>query len=900
MPDPTPTARGRTTGFRLVRQPVVSARILQLSHFLFLPTRLSTAESKKLQQDPDGTIARAEDNKRWCTLRKWLEPKPAEAGGVLCRRSGLSIRFDRAALPNDVNLLAFDSNSLQVELRYSRQGAVRAHALQPQVDHREKRLTLVLPFDETPEGRNLYDDVLRALSTRPGAQLHFAYAHTWQTKATRPPRRTIRSRSDAALRRGATERLHVRAAPAERQPAVRVMPGLGAWMRSADRMRILAEAVAAPPGAGRQPPATESREPEYVPVTVRREFLAGDIFRESSDQSAYPDLLRFDQPGGWAQFSSGSRSLYYKASPKFDTFLYLPTQFRLGYFVEPDGLAGLPPVRVSQYQDADGRQRFTVALVAIPHVPDADREALRTYLRDVVLSGQLPYVRLEQAGGLTATFDSSFTAGGVDDRIQFPAGIASRLIELDISDRLVLEFDMAAELYGIFCEILLHGLRGSVQVNSEGLQRSIPVRLDLGDIGVNAISVPAATAPEANGLFLWQEGERVTDEDSGEPVVAEDAEDARLDIVLKNNLEHPVHVASVSAHLLDTGAVPGTIWDAEAVDLQPSAAVIPGRQQEPKSRVRMSVSPSQLAYWDETVVQVGALTVQGGTPDDWLHRVLQDPSLRPAEFLLRIDVRSVLGIETVQALRLRVVKLGEPGVRQEREIAPGAGPVTWPLLIPLNELAGMSGPTARFALEYDAAYLDGRISLPQRVPVELTGTELLLQPVVESPDAAFAVEPWQADGTRQMRESLTRQEASALIQSLAGSAGGWRVYVTRPTTGPVTPDTDSQPDPSEVEPDPSASTGTPVTLVSDLLRPVFENGSLLNVFVILQADADDAPQTTLTFSPERAAPQIWQAAGGTVPPFRYKITYLFADGRAVQTQGVEQGVVLLLDPSGVG
>jgi hypothetical protein len=901
MPNP-PIARDAVmTATALRRQPLVSAQVLGRMHLLTLVTRLPRPESEKLRQKPDEETARSEDNKAWCTLKKWLNLAPADKGGILCRRSGLTIRFDRAGIPANVNLLPFDAGApLQAELRYSDGATAHAHALQAQLDHREKCLNLLLPFEEARAGQDRYEAVVRALSRPPGVRVHFAYGHAWETPvpAARPPRPVPPVRPVPLPRPTPQPLPRPRVRDHRTSAATRVTPGMARILpdvrlaRGLDADALRVAAVAVQP----QPQGQPQGQPQYQKVAVKREFETPGLIRSLEDETAFPDWLRFNLPGGWDQFAPAeNRRLYYKPSSLLDTFLYLPSRFKLGYFLDPEELVAVPPVRVKQYQDGEGRQRFKVTLVAIPHVDDADRESLRRHLKDVVLSGQMPFVRLQQAGGLTAEFASNFTSGSGASQRDLPEGIASKVVLLDIDSRLILEFDMAAERYEIFCQLLIHGLRGSVAVSSE-VQNSIPVSLDLTDVITSPVVL--ATAPEgmADGVLLWQEGDRVTEGDDDEPVVVDSGEEAAIDLVMANGLEHPVRLTSVKAVLLDTGSLPGTIWEAEEIDLvSQGARVLAGRDEGDGHRLTLPISQSTIAFWNETLIQIGQVKVEGGSPTDWLHRVHQDPSLQAAEFALRLEALSTPGDADVQSIRLRILKAGTPDVRQEREIRPADGMIAWPLRMTLDELAGLDGDRARFVLEYDCVFHDGRISLTQRIAVDLEGAPLLLRPLVETPRSTFTVEV--SRPARETRESLSREQVEELIGRLVASGGEWRVYAreeARPDPSPEEPRPD--PEPGPVDP---VESGPEVTLITDLLSQPFESGSLQNVFVVLQADEDGAPQTTLTVSADRPGAQTWRPRGGTIPPFRYKITYLFEGGRARQKAGVEASPVLLLDPSDV-
>jgi len=90
-----------------------------------------------------------------------------------------------------------------------------------------------------------------------------------------------------------------------------------------------------------------------------------------------------------------------------------------------------------------------------------------------------------------------------------------------------------------------------------------------------------------------------------------------------------------------------------------------------------------------------------------------------------------------------------------------------------------------------------------------------------------------------------------------------------------------------------------VSVVTDLLADRFRNGGLTQVFLVLRAAAADAPESTLVFDPQHAGAQSWRPAGGAIPPFHYKVTYLYTGGVFRQAEGTASDLVLVLDPPAV-
>ncbi len=903
MPDPT--ARTLNLGeARLLHRPIVFERLL----LLVQEPLFSAAEATKLAA---GEVARSEgDGKLWCTLGKWVVTDPAEEGGVFCRESILEIFLPRSPAAGEAQVLPFEQNSPAAELVYGTGTSEQRRPLQVAVNTAHARLELKLPFtlpgdsrERRAAGHQLYSEVLDALSSPGGVELRLSYSHPYRVKEGQPPPPSPPppGRFDPAL---------IMVPAARRGPgAVMMRPAAGGPIAARAPVPVAAAAERARPAgtpAVRLAAAdavmihrlrhTAVAPAEGTSTGERRAIASGQrsnrVERPRNHATAYPDLRRAAQQG-WDHIQGTTGKIHFRGTPKADTFHYLPTHYQLGHYLSPDGTAALAPMGASLYRAGETDYRVKTRLVAVPGIDDADRDALRSHVRDFVLLGTQPFVRLEPVGGLAADFQSSFTAGPGGEHL--PASISLKA-EVDVDDHLLLEFDMPALQYAIFSELLRKGLHGNVRVEAPGaLQETIPVALSLVDIV--AVPRPLSGAPAeglAEGVFFWQS--EPPDAAEGEP--AEETE-ARRELTLANRLPYPVRLSSLRLSLLEAFPDLAQIFDAEEIDVLPEAVVLATRGDEAgKDRTTLAFSPRRLAVWNETVVLPGPLLVQGGSAQEWLDRVHRDPTLTPAELSLALELVPVQGAEQIQILRLRLFRAGEARLRQEWELTPTQATVTRAARLTLDELAGREGRAPSFDLEYDCVYRNGGVSLAQRLAVDPDQAHVVLRPVVETPNSVYLVTYSGAAGEE--RAELPRGEAARLVEELRVRGASWRIYPQeRPAPEPEVP-APSAPEPGTPEPDdtpePAASS---VTVVASLLADPFTRGELDSVFVTLQGEAAGAAQTTLRFDASHRGDQVWSPAGGGIPPFRYRITYVFAgDQPPKHVEGTEAGPLLVLDPAG--
>lgn len=469
------------------------ARVMNIQNLtMIMAPQFTQDQVAILQQNPAAPI-RSIDQNIWLTLTGWLDS--VSTAVVQCRRSGLTVQLNRK---NGVSgtLLPAGANSPSATLRYkSPNGALQQRMLQTLLDATNGYLRLTLLF----ENSNVYDEILTAMTT-PAAEaaIEVAFTHPYQLKATQQAPQPDQPVVLHRRRRAAT-------------PMMRTMPA------GTPRTRFSDVAVAHSQLETGQPIAARTNlEPANVRlanVDMRRVMIPpqppqGDtsVLQDQSysghltvplthprtETAVFPDLPRQSQ-NGWGQVPRNPK-LHFRDSGRVDTFYYIPTSFKLGYYFEKEGGAAgaRPPLRVELYRDAEGDERIKATIVALPCIEDAERAALRTFLRDSLLQGVQPFIFLEPRSGLQAKFVDDFSAGTASDQRTLPAEISLQVVEVASEDRMVLRFDMPALKYPIFCELLKAGIFGRVLLSEAGLDAQVDVRLQLEDIVTNLVQIEQA------------------------------------------------------------------------------------------------------------------------------------------------------------------------------------------------------------------------------------------------------------------------------------------------------------------------------------------------------------------------------------------------------------------------
>jgi hypothetical protein len=458
------------------------ARVMNVANLTMIVTPQFTQDQiALLQQNPEAAI-RSIDQNLWLTLAGWLDA-PLSAV-VQCRRSGLTVQLNRRSGISGT-LLPTDAGSPSGTLRYKLpNGAQQQRTLQTLLDATNGYLRLTLLF----ENSSLYDEVLTAMTTPAGeAFIDVAFVHLYQLKV--PAQQTPEVDPRVVLR------------PRRRraEPIMRTMPA------TVDRTRFREVAVARSPDANLEAANVRLANADMRRVTLVAQPTQGDpsvpqdrsysgklavpLTHARTETAVFPDLPRQSQ-NGWGQVPRNTK-LHFRDSGRVDTFYYLPTSFKLGYYFEKEGGAAgaRPPLRVELYRDADGNERIKATIVALPCIEDAERAALRTFLRDNLLQGVQPFIFLEPRSGLQAKFVDDFSAGSASDQRTLPAEISLQVLEVASADRMVLRFDMPALKYPIFCELLKAGIFGRVLLTENGLEAQVEVRLQLEDIVTNLVQI---------------------------------------------------------------------------------------------------------------------------------------------------------------------------------------------------------------------------------------------------------------------------------------------------------------------------------------------------------------------------------------------------------------------------
>lgn len=823
-----------------------------------------------------GQHANSEDGRSWSAVQGWLDRTTLV---VQARRTGLVIVIS-AGSPPALSLLPLSGEPTAL-LTWKSGADSQSKPLAVMLDLNQRQIKLMLPFDATPEGREMYGSIISALTT-PAAEAGVTIGCT-HSFATRVPGQPVTPRPtplatgfprDPVLTRGprltvgprVTQRPIVRdhrvrneAVRIGRQPqflaqppiahAEMAQPAASAALARADVINrdvllssrvIRADVVFRPVQTG---------EPTVQAGSIASTFTA-PLLRPRDDVQAFPDLPR-QAKDGWGQVPGreGKPPLHFRDAGEPDSFFYLPTAFKLGFGSEGD--SARPPMRAEIYLDPAGSHRVKVVLVALPFIDEPDRDALRKHLKSGVLLDTVSFVRLSPAGGITARFLPDFSAGAPGDTVGLPADIAFSALEVAPDKWMLLQFDMAAASYTVFCELLKKGLRGRVILEAQGISQGVPVLLDLDEIVSDAVKVTLA----------------------------------ELELSVENGIDLPATVSSLRAALLDTGPLPGMVFDVEEHELVPSS----GQALQALGKWNGTITPQRITGWDEAVLSIGPIKIDGGAPEAWLDRVNRDPSLTPTPLKVKVALTvPELLADRVEVVQVRLRREGEASPRQEHRLTPGSGPLEMAVDVTLAELMGAQGATPSLYIEYETLQKDGRLSLPQRLAIRPTQRELVILALADLSDGVYTVDAQTPDGTT--REEVDRTRAGEIVQQLGRTPGArWQVYVRSGATSMPTATPSPTPAPTP------APTGPEITILADLIAPALADGSLKKVFLVLQATAPGSPSSTLVFEVDRTAAATWRPSAGTVPPFKYAITYQPAEGPTRRVEGVGDGTTLLIE-----
>ena len=817
-------------------------------------------EAAKLQTTPLVTITTdAPAGSKFRALAGWMSlpaaDTPATNLRVVCVSNQLTARIETTI--QGVALLPMTAEGIVAALVYKIGGAPQSRPLSVVFDQDAHTLTMLLPFAD----RAAYDEVVGALVTSGSeAHLHVQCSHLYNVTVTE---RHFNWREVFVAQPVMMSPMVLGRAvqPVAAVAPAHVVPFAAAGL--SDRLVNFQTADRIPIGVGGPRHRGVDETLGGLTTTTTSEqtqtfvhSFALPLHFPAANPDVFPDLPAQHQ-SGWGQVQGTNGPVFYKDNG-VASFVFLPTKYKLGYYADQSG-GVRPPMRSEIFVNPAGAYRIKVTLIAVPFISDADRATLRTHLLNTVLGGTVRYAGMDPASGLQSHFVADFTTS--TGTTVLTASIQFQAQDAVPDQRLVLAFEMDALDYSIFCEMLRHGLHGKVQVDAVGIQPQIDVGLRLDDIVTNAVTpdYPKITDPAAPSL------------------------------VVANALDLPVTIPSMTVSLIDKGSVPGLILNLQEVTLLQAQTV------GAKGSVTAAITPS-IPTWDAGVVSGSPGSVDGGSADDWFARVHRDPSLQPRDFSITPQILLPTGGDRVQLVRMKLFKDAEPAARVDRQVAPAAPqPLTFPLT--LTELMGSGAERPRFVIEYQSIYSDNTTSLVQRMSVEPDQHVVSLQALVEAPSSTYTVEyddrgPQHVDGDR--------AAASQLIDRLRTEGKTWSVYVHAAAPRPADPVPDTHtpppvtPDPPPVT-SPATSTAT-VTIITDLLGPAFASHGLKRAFVVLQATTTGAPSSTIVIEATTPAPVVWQPTGGTIPPFSYRITYLYEGAVSRKVEGTESNLLLVLDP----
>jgi hypothetical protein len=319
-------------------------------------------------------------------------------------------------------------------------------------------------------------------------------------------------------------------------------------------------------------------------------------------------------------------------------------------------------------------------------------------------------------------------------------------------------FDMDALDYGIFSELLRKGIQGRVTL-SEGtaFSASVDVSLKLDDLVSNGVQIE----PEGFSTVAEMPG-------GGEGTAP------RRSVRLRNVLGYPARLSRLAVTCIDRSRVGGWVYDAEPLELLPTEQVLAARD-DPAAAVAYEVKPSRLGVWNDTAVTLGTVKVDGGSVQDWLDRVVRDTSLEPQRY--SIPVIPGVPNAAIRVVRLKLFAQGQPGVRQQQNLAPGVT-TDFVIEVGLADLTAARGKPLSFVLEYDCEYAAGGFSLPQRVEVGPSVRQLVLPVLLEQPKSVYRVDHGLPGQELTVDGRLDRSAAEAVVDQARTRGELWQVYLT--------------------------------------------------------------------------------------------------------------------------
>ena len=740
----------------IFQDPTILGRLLQQEP-VFDPSQevAITADSSSVITDHSG--------QRWCALATWVGFS-TKAGTAIWQCRGPQLTITLPAVVTDTQVLPFSAGSPSASLALLDNTPM---PLSPVLD--ASGLRLIASFGADAAGRAAYDAAIGALSNPGGARVTLTNSHTFTVQTVAPPppdpmppvilynpnpglpimqRPAFPLATESQVQPSlATQSLTAQSLAA--QP-LSPQPVIGSAVRNVD----LSNAIAVDRSDwGRvfipvdPPPQGQASHT----VTIVQQGVQSLAWRAQSDAGAFPDIPR-QNVGGWLEVtpSGSTRTLHCMPGGRPELFYYLPTEYKLGFHAGGQGGVPATPFRVTMARAGSGNTTITVTMTAIPYLADGDRAELRSYLLQHELMGTEPYVELEAASGLTATFQADFYSQGQ------PVAGSSIQYSLDgavSSDLLQIKFTMDQLDYGLLVPMLQHGITGTVVLADGHISVSVPVGLRLDDVVTDALEVMLAAIPNPP-----------PDPFSGT-------------LSVTNQLAYPVTLGAIDLDLVYSGQQSDIVFDAEQLHLLSAPLALPASA----SSSALTFVPT-LASWTRTAVTPGVVAVQGPAPADWIATVNRDPSLQPSKVTITVSPTvQAAHLADVRAVTVAVYAAGASTPRQPPQDIPPSGPTTLELELTLTDLAAGIDLHNGFVLEFTSWFADDTRSLPQRVAVDLTVRSVDLVVLWEPPGASYFLDSDTTIGP------VTRDVAGQVIDTLRLAGKTWRVRAVAPTPAPAPP-----------------------------------------------------------------------------------------------------------------
>ncbi len=772
--------------------PVVFSQTTLLATALFIAPQFTPDQEQAVTADSNAVI-KATDGSSWCQLGTWVGwPGNAAAATWQCRSSQLTLLVP--ATRSGVQVLPFTEGFPAASMTLENGDKL---PLTPVLE--PAQLRLVASFGADPPGRAAYDNAIGALSGHSGvgATVTIATSHDISVTVTvttpgpivvtPPPRFTPVPVTRVPTLPGTTlGSLRLAQHPLVMTPHATLAAPIHETPLSALRLSSSVPLVrlhgdipataAAPATAAVAPSIGQLAAVQRAPVLIDRTdwgriFLPGGgtttttvhqtrmaqteiaqlTWHAQSEADCFPDVPRAGVTGDWRQITrqaapgGSTTNLFYRPGGRPEVFFYLPTAYKLGFHAGDDGSdpPGLP-FRVTMARAADGLVTISVTMTAMPYLADDDRAYLRNYIMQNGLQGTQPYVELEAASGMAATFQGDFLSA---DQPVANSSIRYQLTAAT-SDLLEIQFTMDELDYGLLVPMLQRGITGEVVLSAENQAFPVPVALRLDEVITNAIAVDVAP----NGVT------------GSAPFVGS--------LTLTNRLAYPVQMESLGVDLVYAGAQSDIVFGAE--ELSARGVTFPLEIAASATSSPLNYVPS-LPVWTRTAVVPGVVSVDGPAPADWIATVNRDPSLQPSKISVTLSPAvPAAHAADIRSITVSVFEAGAATARQPPlDIAPGHdAPIE--LDLSLAELAAGANVRTGYFLEFTSRFVDDTRSLPQRIAFDLTRRSIDLLALWEPAGASYFVDSDTTIGP------LTREAASQVIDLLRQTNKTWAVRAVAP------------------------------------------------------------------------------------------------------------------------